>query len=186
MKKRIVIGLSGASGAPLAVEMLRILKNMPDYESHVVMTNGFEKTLLMETELSVDKLCQLTDVVYDNSNIGAAIASGTFKTEGMVIIPCSMKTLSGVANGYSDNLLLRAADVAIKERRKLILVARESPLSPIHLRNMLILAELGAVIMPPVVTYYNQPREVAEMARHIIGKVLSEFGIEMPGFQRWE
>lgn len=186
MKKRIIIGLSGASGSPLAVEILKELRHFPDWESHVVMTYGFEQTLLTETKVSVAELCQLADIVYENSNIGASIASGTFKTEGMVVVPCSMKTLAGVANGYSDNLLLRAADVTIKERRKLVLVTRESPLSPIHLRNMLTLSELGVVIMPPMLTYYNQPREVAEMARHIVGKILSEFGVEISGFKRWK
>ena len=127
----------------------------------------------------------LAHKVYDIKDIGASIASGTYKTEGMIVVPCSMKTVSGIACGYSDNLLLRAADVTIKERRNLVVVARECPFSQIHLKNMLYLAELGAIIMPPMVTYYNNPVSFDDMNRHIIGKILDRFGIEISGFNRW-
>lgn len=186
MKKRLAVALSGASGVPLAIEFLEALSQHKDWEVHLVISSGFIKTLEAEATYTLEDFSRLATRVYDNADIGASIASGTFETDGMVIIPCSMKTLAGVATGYSDNLILRAADVTIKERRKLILVARESPLSPIHLKNMLYLAEIGVVIMPPMLTYYNSPEGIKQMTRHIVGKVLNEFGIEMPGFRRWE
>ena len=118
--------------------------------------------------------------------MAASVSSGTFRTEGMIIVPCSMKTVAGIACGYSDNLILRAADVTLKERRKLVLLAREAPLSGIHLRNMLTLSQMGASILPPMLTYYNNPQTVEDMTRHIVGKALSAFDLELPGFQRWK
>lgn len=185
MKNRLVIGLSGASGAPLAVQLLSMLRNLDEYESHVVFTRGFTETLAVETNISVKELINLSDKVYDNDTIGASIASGTFRTIGMVIVPCSMKTLAGIAHGYSDNLLLRAADVTIKERRKLVLVARETPLNPIHLGNMLTLSQLGVVIMPPMLSYYNRPQSIDDMSNHIVCKILDVFNIDVPTFKRW-
>lgn len=184
-KKRLVIGMSGASGALLGIQMLEILKENPDWESHLVISKGAEETIKQETEYMIEDVVKLADKFYSIKDIGASIASGTFKTEGMVIVPCSMKTVAGVACGYSDNLLLRAADVTIKERRNLVLVARESPLSTIHLRNMLTLSELGAIIIPPMITYYNKPDNLNDLNRHIIGKVLDRFDIEVNGFNRW-
>ena len=185
-KKRLVVGLSGASGAPLAVELLATLQNMSDWETHLVYTNSFEETLKIETQLTIRELSSKATKVYDINNMGSSISSGTFQTEGMIIVPCSMKTLAGVTYGYSDNLLLRAADVTIKERRKLVLVTRETPLNPIHLKNMLYLAERGIVLLPPMLTYYNNPQSVHEMTRHIIGKMLDIFNIQAPDFKRWE
>ncbi len=184
-KKRLVIGMSGASGAILGIDILKTLKDNPEWETNLVISRGAELTIAEETEYTLDAVIQLADKVYDIKNIGASIASGTFKTEGMIIVPCSMKTVAGVACGYSDNLLLRAADVTIKERRNLVVVPRESPLSTIHLRNLLALAKAGAMIIPPMVTYYNQPLSLADMNRHIIGKILDKFGIEVVGFTRW-
>lgn len=184
-KKRLVIGMSGASGALLGIQMLEILKENPKWESHLVISKGAEETIKQETEYTIEDVIKLADNAYSIKDIGASIASGTFKTEGMVIVPCSMKTVAGIACGYSDNLLLRAADVTIKERRNLVLVARESPLSTIHLRNMLTLSELGAIIIPPMITYYNKPNNLNDLNRHIIGKVLDRFGIEVNGFNRW-
>lgn len=184
-KKRLVIGMSGASGALLGIQMLEILKENPNWESHLVISKGAEETIKQETEYKIEDVIKLADNSYSIKDIGASIASGTFKTEGMVIVPCSMKTVAGVACGYSDNLLLRAADVTIKERRNLVLVARESPLSTIHLRNMLTLSELGAIIIPPMITYYNKPNNLNDLNIHIIGKVLDRFGIEVDGFNRW-
>lgn len=184
-KKRIVVGMSGASGAALGIELLQILKENPGYETHLVISGGAELTIEQETEYTGKQVKALADKVHDIKNIGASIASGTFETEGMIIVPCSMKTVAGVVSGYSDNLLLRAADVTIKERRTLVVVARESPLSVIHLRNMLELAQTGAIIMPPMVTYYNKPLSLRDMNHHIIGKILNKFGIEIPGFKRW-
>ena len=184
-KKRLVIGMSGASGAILGINMLEILKDYPEWESHLVISRGAELTIADETNYTIDQVKNLADKVYDINNIGDSIASGTFKTEGMVIIPCSMKTVAGIATGYSDNLLLRAADVTLKEGRKLILIARESPLSLIHLRNMSTCIEAGAMILPPMIVYYNKPLSIEDMNRHIVAKILDKFGIEVKGFKRW-
>lgn len=183
-QNRLVIGISGASGIPIAVEILRQLRSAK-VQTHLVYTKGAEMTLCQETNLSTEELNAMADVVYDNQNIGAAIASGTFKTVGMIVVPCSMKTVAGIVSGYSDNLLLRAADVTIKERRKLVLVARETPLSTIHLRNLYEMSRLGAVIIPPVLSYYNHPDSVEACTAHVAGKVLEQFGIEGEHFCRW-
>jgi len=185
-KERIVIAMSGASGAILCVDLLKSLAGFSEIETHLVMTPGAERTLAMETDLSLGEVGALAHRVYDINNIGASIASGTYKTMGMVVVPCSMKTLAGIYSGYSENLLLRAADVTIKERRPLVLVARESPLSPIHLRNMGGLSEMGVVIMPPMLTYYNRPGSLSEMNHHLIGKILDVFDIELDGYARWD
>ncbi len=184
-KKRLIVGMSGASGAILAIEMLKILRDNHEWETHLVISKGAEQTIIQETKYKPIEVMNLADTVYSVNDIGASIASGTFKTEGMVIIPCSMKTVAGIACGYSDNLLLRAADVIIKEKRKLIIVARESPLSTIHLRNMLSLSELGATIIPPMMSYYNNPTNIEDLNLHIIGKILDKFDIEVSGFNRW-
>ncbi|OAA90442.1 UbiX family flavin prenyltransferase [Clostridium ljungdahlii] len=184
-KKRLVIGMSGASGAILGIEILKILREYSEWETHLVISKGAEETIAGETNYKLKDVTDLADKVYSIKDIGASIASGTFKTEGMIIVPCSMKTVAGIACGYSDNLLLRAADVIIKEKRKLILVARECPLSTIHLRNMLSLSELGVIIMPPMVSYYNKPVDINDLNKHIIGKILDRFGIEISGFNRW-
>jgi 4-hydroxy-3-polyprenylbenzoate decarboxylase len=181
----LVVGISGASGVILGIELLKMLQVLSDYETHLIVSRGAELTIAAETEYSVEEVLSLADYTYDIKNIGASIASGTFKTAGMIIVPCSMKTAAGVACGYSDNLLLRAADVTIKEKRNLVVVPRESPLSTIHLKNMLVLAEAGAIIIPPMVTYYNKPLVLEDMNRHIIGKILDKFGIEARGFTRW-
>lgn len=184
-KKRLTVGISGASGSVLALKLLNSLKKLPDWETHLVISRGGLRTLEHETCVTQSQLTNYATRMYDLEDVGANIASGTFVTEGMVIVPCSMKTVAGVCHGYSDNLLLRAADVTIKERRKLIMIARETPLSPVHLRNMLNLSEMGVVVMPPMLTYYNHPQSVADMTNHIVGKILHEFGIEGEGFKRW-
>jgi 4-hydroxy-3-polyprenylbenzoate decarboxylase len=183
--RRIVLGMSGASGAAIGVAILKALAAVGDVETHLVITKGAERTLLHETDVSAEDLFASADYVYDNDDVGAAIASGTFRTMGMIVAPCSMKSLAGVACGYSDNLLLRAADVTLKERRKLVLVTRESPLSPIHLKNMLDLSYAGAIIMPPVISYYNGHVTLDEITGQIAGKSLDLFGISVPGFARW-
>lgn len=184
-KKRLVVGMSGASGAPIGVELLQAMKHFPDWETHLVISEGARLTIEQETELTLEDVAALATRCYRLGDVGASIASGTFRTQGMVIVPCSMKTLAGVATGYSDNLLLRAADVVIKERRKLVLVARESPLSSIHIQNMQKAADLGAIIMPPVLTFYNNPSTIQDMTRHIVGKILDVFELDMPSFRRW-
>lgn len=183
--KRLVIGISGASGMPIAIGVLKALRQLEDWTSCLVISGGGEKTIQMETDYSIEEVKALADEVYDIGNIGASIASGTFQTEGMVVVPCSMKTLAGIANGYSDNLLLRAADVTLKERRKLTLVARETPFNTIHLRNMLTLSQMGAIILPPMQTFYNHPETVEDMVNHIVGKILDVYGIDYRAFRRW-
>jgi len=178
--KRILIGITGASGAPLAVELLRQMADMP-VETHVILSESGEITLSHECGLDRETLAGSCTHLYDNRDYGAGPASGSFQTLGMVIIPCSMKTLAGVVSGYCDNLLLRAADVTLKERRKLVLVPRECPLSTLHLRNLAAASELGAEILPPVPAYYNHPRTIEDVNWQIAQKVLSRFGLgEVP------
>jgi 4-hydroxy-3-polyprenylbenzoate decarboxylase len=184
-RKRLVVGISGASGVILGIELLKQLQGDAQWETHLVISRGAEETIRLETEYSQEGVARLAYRAYGFAEIGSSIASGTFKTEGMVVVPCSMKTAAGIACGYSDNLLLRAADVTLKENRKLVLVARECPLSTIHLRNLLLLSELGATIMPPMLTYYNKPQSIEDLNRHIAGKILDKFGIELKGFKRW-
>ena len=185
-KQRILVGVSGASGAPVAVDLLQALRDIPQIETHLIISRGGEATLEQETNLTSAQLAAMADVTYENSNIGAAVASGSYRTAGMVIVPCSMKTVAGIASGYSDNLLLRAADVILKERRRLVLVTRECPLSSIHLRNMLELSRMGAIILPPVLSYYNHPQTIADATHHIVGKILDCLGYEYRHFKRWE
>lgn len=183
--RRLLIGMSGASGVPIAIELLKEMKKHPCWETHLVVTYGAEKTIEQETLYSLKDIEALATKCYQIKDIGASIASGTFHTEGMVVVPCSMKTVAGIAHGFSENLLLRAADVTLKERRPLILVARESPLNPIHLKNMLELSKLGARILPPMLTYYNKPVTIEDMTKHIVGKITDVFQLETEGFQRW-
>jgi 4-hydroxy-3-polyprenylbenzoate decarboxylase len=143
-------------------------------------------TIQEETDLSAGDVKQLAEFSYENDDIGAAIASGSFITEGMVIIPCSMKTAAGIHSGYADNLLLRAADVTLKEGRRLLLSAREAPLSAIHLRNLYELSRLGVLVLPPMMTFYNRPASIEDMIHHIICKILGHWGIEAPGYRRWQ
>ena len=185
VKKRLVVGMSGASGAVLTIKLLQMMKTNNEWETHLVISKGAQMTIEQETNYTLTEVETMADFSYDINDYGAKIASGTFHTEGMVIIPCSMKTVAGIACGYSDNLLLRAADVTIKERRKLVLVPRESPLSTIHLRNMLTVAEAGAFIMPPVAPYYTQLDNLEDMNLQIVGKILDKFQISIKDFQRW-
>lgn len=185
--KKIVVGMSGASGMPLAVRLLKELKKQSDVETHLVMTKSAELTIVQECQETIEEIKMLADFVYDNQSIGASIASGTFDVTGMIVIPCSMKTVAGIRCGYSDNLLLRACDVMIKEQRPLILVARESPLSAIHLDNLAYLSHLPYVmIMPPMLTYYHLPKTIEDMELHLIGKILSRLNIEIKEFKRWK
>ncbi|AEB06251.1 3-octaprenyl-4-hydroxybenzoate carboxy-lyase [Coriobacterium glomerans PW2] len=182
---RVVVGVSGASGAALALECLRCLAET-EVESCLVLSSNAELTINQELGMSVEEFSGHADRVFDNRNIGASIASGTFRTDGMIVAPCSMKTLSGVANGFSENLLLRAADVTLKEQRPLVLMVRESPLSAIHVDNMAKLARIpGVVLMPPLLTFYNEPTSVDDMVHHIVCKALQVFDIECSGFHRW-
>lgn len=184
--KRIIVGLSGASGIPLAMKLLEQLREY-DCEIHLVVSNGALMTLGYESNKTEADLKKMSDYYYNNDFIGASIASGTFKNEGMIIIPCSMKTVAGIAHGYSDSLILRASDVMIKEKRKLVLVTRESPLSSIHLDNLAYLSKIANItILPPMMTYYNHPKTIEDMENHIVGKILNVFDIEMKEFKRWK
>ena len=177
MKKRLVVGLSGASGAILCVSLLEAMRREKDWEVHLVTSEAGERVLHEETGMSGTDLAELAFRPHD---------IGTFETEGMAVVPCSMKTLAGICHGYAENLLLRAADVTLKERRKLVLVARETPLGLVHLRNMTALAEMGVTILPPMLTYYQHPQSIEDMTTHIVGKIMREFRLEAPGFRRWE
>lgn len=185
-KKRLIIGMSGASGAPITIALLKQLKRFEAIETHLIVTKGARLTLAQETSCTEKEVEALADIVYDNDNIGAATASGSFWTEGMIVVPCSMKTLAGIVSGYSENLLLRSADAVLKERRRLVLVTRECPLGTLHLRNMYEASQLGAVILPPVLSFYNHPQSLEDNIAHICGKILDQFGLEAVDYQRWE
>ncbi len=187
MKKRIIVGASGASGQPILIEVLKLLQQAEDTESHLIMTDSARKTLLQETDHTVKEVESLADVVLDAADIGAGPASGSYQTAGMIVVPCSMKTAAGICSGYTDNLLLRAADVTIKEQRPLVLAPRESPFSAIHLRNLKELAGIpGVRIIPPMLTYYHRPKTIEEMTYHIAAKLVEPFGIEAESYRRWE
>lgn len=183
--RRLVIGISGASGALLAVRLLHKLGEVGGVETHLVTTRAAESIIKMEAGQTVEELAALATRYYRPDDLGAPISSGTFHTEGMVIIPCSMKTLAGIASGYSDNLLLRAADVTLKEGRRLVLVPRESPLHAIHLENMLKLARMGVIMLLPLPAFYHRPRTVDEVIDHTVARALRFFGINTP-LEEWE
>lgn len=183
---QLIIGISGASGVIMGYEMLKVLRQVPDCEIHLVYTEGASRNFIYETSIDIVNLEKLADFVYDNKNLAASISSGSFKTDGMIIIPCSMKTVAGIVAGYADNLLLRAADVCLKEGRRVVLVPRELPLSSIHLRNLKELADYGCIIVPPMLTFYNNSDTVDKQVQHVIGKVLMQFGIQHKQFIAWK
>ena len=174
---RLIIGMTGASGAIIGVELLRRLKEIDSVETHLIITEGAELTIRDETDFDIFEIKRLANCIYDVKQMDASIASGSFLVDGMIIVPCTMKTLAGIAAGYCENLLLRAADVCIKENRKLLLVPREMPFSRIHLRNMKELADSGAIIMPPVMTFYNTPSKLQAQINHIVNKILRLFNL---------
>ncbi len=186
-KKRIIIGATGASGMPLLKRCLEIIKADGNFESYLILSKSAEITIEHEMKIKIDEIKKLADYVLSQENIGAGPASGSFKNEGMLIVPCSMKTAAGIYSGYTDNLILRSADVAIKEQRKLVLAVRESPLSQIHLRNLYELSKIPNVrIIPPMLTFYHMPESIDDMVNHIAAKLLEPFGIEMEGYRRWK
>ena len=174
---KLIIGMTGASGVVIAVELLRRLKEIPEVETHLIITEGAELTIRDETNFDIFEIRRLADFVYDVNQMDASIASGSFLVDGMIVVPCTMKTLAGIAAGYCENLLLRAADVCIKENRKLLLVPREMPFSRIHLRNMKELADMGVVVMPPVMTFYNTDMTLQSHINHVVNKILSQLGL---------
>lgn len=186
--KRLIVGLSGASGAIYGVRLLQVLRDVAEVETHLVMSQAARQTLSLETDLSLRDVQALADVVHDARDIAASISSGSFKTAGMVILPCSIKTLSGIVNSYTDTLVTRAADVVLKERRPLVLCVRETPLHLGHLRLMTQAAELGAVIMPPVPAFYHRPQTLDDIINQTVNRVLDQFDIDLPEdlFTRWQ
>jgi len=185
MRRRLVVGISGSSAPHYGVRLLEVLRPL-DIEVHLVMSSGAEKTIEYELGRSPADVAALADVCHDERNVAAGPASGTFLTEGMVVAPCSMRTLSAIANSANDNLIVRAADVCLKERRRLVLVVRETPLHLGHLRLMTQAAEAGAVILPPVPAFYHRPRSMEELIDHTVTKVLDQFGIHLDLIRRWE
>ncbi len=183
---RLIVGISGASGVIMGYHMLKTLQQIPKMEVHLIVSEGAAKTFECETNLTIDEVTALADVVHDNKNMAASISSGSFQTDGMIIIPCSMKTVSGIASGFATNLLLRAVDVCIKEGRKVVIVPREMPLSRIHLRNIKEAADYGCMVIPPMLTFYNDSNSIEKQIHHIIGKILMQFGIDYKEFVSWE
>ncbi|HAB75028.1 MULTISPECIES: UbiX family flavin prenyltransferase [Pantoea] len=185
--KRLIIGISGASGAIYGVRLLQVLQQVSEVETHLVMSPAARQTLSLETDYTLREVQALADVVHDVRDIAASISSGSFKSLGMAILPCSMKTLSGIVHSYSDSLLTRAADVVLKEQRKLVLGVRETPLHIGHLRMMTTAAELGAVIMPPVPAFYHRPQSIMELVDQTVNRVVDQFDITLPQdlFTRW-
>ena len=186
--KRLIIGISGASGVIYGIRMLEILQGVADVETHLVMSSAAKRTILLETDYQISQVEALADQLYSFNDIAASISSGSFKTMGMVVIPCAIKTLSAIAHSYSDNLLARAADVVLKDRRKLVLVVRETPLHIGHLRLMTSAAEIGAIIVPPVPAFYHRPTTIDDIINQTVNRVLDLFEIELDKdlFTRWQ
>jgi 4-hydroxy-3-polyprenylbenzoate decarboxylase len=184
MAKRIVIGISGASGVMYGVRMLELLRDT-DFETHLVISKAGKLNIEIETTYQPAEVEAMADFTYDHNDMAASLASGSFLTEAMVIVPCTIKTLSGIANSYNENLLVRAADVTLKEKRKLVLVVRETPLHVGHLRLMTMAAEMGAHLLPPVPSFYHQPKTIDDIINQTMGKIFDYIGIEHKLFRRW-
>ncbi|EOU9536983.1 UbiX family flavin prenyltransferase [Cronobacter dublinensis] len=185
--KKIIVGISGASGAIYGIRLLQTLQAVPEVETHLIMSQAARQTLALETDMTVRDVQALADVNHDARDIAASVSSGSFKTDGMIILPCSIKTLSGIVNSYTDGLLTRAADVVLKERRRLVLCVRETPLHLGHLRLMTQAAELGAVIMPPMPAFYHRPQTLDDVINQTVNRVLDQLDITLPAdlFTRW-
>ncbi|MDD8048251.1 MAG: UbiX family flavin prenyltransferase [Thomasclavelia sp.] len=184
---KIIIGITGASGVNIAVKLLRVLKRQKNIETHLIMTKSAKLTISLETSYKVKEVQDLADFNYDNQNMAASVASGSYDVDGIIVIPCSMKTLAGIRSGYSDNLLLRTVDVNIKEQKKVILGVRETPLSSIHLDNMAYLSHINNVmIYPLMMTHYSNPTSIEDMEIALIGKILKRFNIDIQEYQPWK
>jgi len=186
--KRLIVGMSGASGVIYGIRLLEVLRGVEDIETHVIMSNAAKRTILLETDCTVDYVESLANSIYGFNDIAASVSSGSYKTMGMVVIPCTMKTLSGIANSYSDNLLLRAADVVLKDRRRLVIVARETPLHLGHIRLMAQVVEMGGIIMPPMPAFYHRPQTLDDIINQTVNRVLDLLDIELDQdlFNRWK
>lgn len=185
--KKLIVGISGASGVIYGIRLLEILRDVPDVETHLIMSTAAATTIGLETDFTADEVMQLADVSYRFRDIAAAVSSGSFKTWGMVVVPCSMKTLAGIANSFSDNLLLRAADVVLKDRRRLVIVPRETPLHLGHLRLMVQATEMGAILAPPMPAFYHRPESIDDIVNQTVNRLLDLLDIELPNdlFTRW-
>lgn len=182
---RLILGISGASGVVMGYYLLKALKQYESCEIHLVVTRGARQTWNLETDIPLGKLEEMADYCYNDEDLVASISSGSFKTDGIIVIPCSMKTLAAISSGYASKLLSRAVDVCLKENRKVVLVPREMPFGRIHLRNMAAASDLGCTIIPPILTFYNNPRTLEDQINHIIGKILMQFGLEYNKFVSW-
>jgi 4-hydroxy-3-polyprenylbenzoate decarboxylase len=183
--RRLIVGMTGSTGAVFGIRLLEALKHA-EVESHLIISKWAQRTIEHETRHTVEQVRALATVVHSQGDMGASISSGSFLTEGMVVIPCSVRTLGGIASGYGEHLVHRAADVILKERRRLVLVVRETPLSEVHLENMLKLARMGVVMLPPMPAFYNHPQTVDDVVDHIVARVLDQFGIAAPFAKRWD
>jgi flavin prenyltransferase len=181
----LVVGITGATGAIYGIRLLEILSKLPDIETHLIISEAGEITIKSETDFEIDDVKRMADFNHDINNIAACLSSGSYKTDGMVIVPCTIKTMSAIANSYADNLISRAADVTLKERRKLVMAVRETPLHLGHLRSMEKLTEMGAIIMPPVPAFYHKPKSIQDIIDHSVGKILDIFGIKHNLYARW-
>ena len=186
MKKRLIVGITGATGAVYGVEILKVIKTVDGWESHLILSDAGALNLWHELKMKRRELEKLADVAYHPKDIAATISSGSYLTEGMVIAPCSMKTLAAVAHAHADDLLSRAADVVLKERRRLVLVPRETPLNLAHLRNMVAVTEMGGIVFPPVPAFYALPQSLADLVSHTVARVLDLFGVHSPKLARWQ
>lgn len=182
---KLVVGISGATGAIYGIRVLQVLR-VCKVETHLVMSDSAKRTIETETNFTLKEVEKLADYVHDNRDIGASISSGSFKTNGMIIAPCAIKSLSALANSYNDSLLIRAADVMLKEKRRLVVIPRETPLHTGHLKLMVTAAEMGAVILPPMPAFYIMPRTIDDIINQTVGKALDQFDIEHNLFRRWE
>lgn len=183
---RLVVAMTGASAPQLGIHLLRSLRRLGGVETHLVVSAAAHRTLDLETGMRAADLAGLADVVHQRGDIAASIASGSFKTAGMVVVPCSMKTLASIAHGFADDLVARAADVTLKERRRLVLVTRETPLSLVHIRNMAAVTEAGAVVLPPMLAFYQGAASVEDMLGYVTGRILDQFDIDHDLYRRWE
>ncbi len=182
---KLIIGITGASGVIYGIRLLEVLSLRKDVETHLILSEAAEKNIHYETDWTTERIKALATHVYDVADLGAAPSSGSFKRDGMVVIPCSIKTMAALANSYNENLIIRAGDVTIKERKPLVLVVRETPLHSGHLEGMLKLSRMGAIIMPPVPAFYHKPKGIDDLINHIVGKTLDLFDIEHDLYQRW-
>ncbi len=186
-KKRLVIAMTGATGAIYGVRMLQVLQQQEQWESHLVISSSGLVNLKYEMEMERSALYELADVVHGVNDIAASIASGSFKTEGVIVAPCSMKTLSAIAHGFGDNLITRSADVALKERRRVVIMPRETPLNLAHIRNMASATEMGAIIFPPMPAFYSKSDSISQMVDEGVGRILDMYGVDVSGlFEPWE